>query len=90
MSESLPETERYLTDLRTNLWRYDGPDLDFDGVLQKISLLKTQLEIQKILQATATSLRRHSGETSLPNQQASRVKHFIKFVFEKTDREKEK
>jgi hypothetical protein len=58
MSVSLSETERYLNNLRSDLWQYHAQEVDLDGILQKISLLATQLEIQKELQTTATSLQR--------------------------------
>jgi hypothetical protein len=90
MSASLSETERYLNNLRSDLWQYHAQEVDLDSILRKISLLATQLEIQKELQATATSLRRHASDAPLPQKLASRAKHFLKFVFEQTDQEKEK
>src|SRR2546421_5764301 len=90
MPVSLSEIERYLNNLRSDLWQYHAQEVDLDGILQKISLLATQLEIQKELQATATSLQRHANDACLPQKLASRAKYFLKFVFEQTDQGKEK
>src|SRR2546423_13722896 len=86
MSVSLSETEQYLNNLRSDLWHCHALEDDLDGILREISLLATQLEIQRELQATATSLRRYPNDASLPQKRASRAKHFIKFVFEHTGR----
>jgi len=86
----LQKLERNLDKVREDIWCYNGPDLISDGVLERVSHLYAQLKAQKALQTTAKLLRKHPGNQSLPNQQATRVKHFIKFVFEVTNRGKER
>jgi hypothetical protein len=87
MSADLLEgIERDLFKVGEELWNIDGPDDVLDEVLKKISLLKVQLEIQKSLQATANLLQRQPSDKALPKQQATKVKHFIRFVFRKNSR----
>ena len=86
----LQKLERNLDKVREDIWCYNGPDLISDGVLERVSHLYAQLKAQKALQTTAKLLRKHPGNQSLPNQQATRVKHFIKFVFENTNRGNER
>jgi hypothetical protein len=86
----LQELERNLDKVREDIWCYNGPDLVSDGVLERVSRFYAQLKVQKALRTTAKLLRQHPGNQSLPNQQATRVKHFIKFVFEVTNRSKER
>ncbi|QSS64922.1 hypothetical protein I7I51_01997 [Histoplasma capsulatum] len=74
----------------SDLWSYSHVDSPLDDVLQKVLHLKTQLEVQKVLQATVLLLRRRPSNQPLPKQQAVRVKHLMKFVFEKASREKKK
>jgi len=50
-------------------------------------LLKAQLEVQKSLQATANLLRRVLSEKALPKQQATKVKHLVRFAFRKNSRQ---
>jgi hypothetical protein len=85
MFHLLQELERNSNEIRKDIW-CDNSDHDFDGVLQCLSQLHAQLEVQKALQRTAKLLRQHVNDKSLPNQQANRLKHFIKFVFEKANR----
>jgi hypothetical protein len=59
-------------------------------MLETFSSLYAQFRVQNTLQKTAKILRQHPSDTPLPHQQAVRVKHFIKFVFEETNRGKER
>ncbi|EER41757.1 conserved hypothetical protein [Histoplasma capsulatum H143] len=74
----------------SDLWNYNRVDSPLDDVLQKVLHLKTQLEVQEVLQATALLLQQRPSNQPLPKQQAVRVKHLMKFVFEKAGHEKEK
>ena len=69
------------------LWNIDGPDDILNKVLERLSLLKAQLEVQKSLQATANLLRRVLSEKALPKQQATKVKHLVRFAFRKNSRQ---
>ena len=82
----LQELVRNGDKVREDIWCRAGSDFDIDSVLEILSGLHTQLKVQSALQSIATLLRQHPRNKSLPNQQATRVKHFIKFVFEKTNR----
>jgi hypothetical protein len=86
----LQELERNPDKVREDIWCYDSPDLVSDGLLERVSCLYAQLKVQKALQTTAKLLRQHPGNQSLPNQQTTRVKHFMKFVLEVTNRSKER
>lgn len=90
MSQFMSEVEQYLKDLRTDIWHYKGPAVDIDGVQGEVTLLNVQLKVQKLLQSTTTALRQHRNDVSLPKHRGTRVKHFLKYVFEETDHEKEK
>ncbi|KAF2788648.1 hypothetical protein K505DRAFT_328792 [Melanomma pulvis-pyrius CBS 109.77] len=79
---SAPSLEEKLDVVGTDIWRYDDSDLDIDPILQRLSQLQIQLKVQRKLHATAELLR----YPSFPKQQATRVKHFLKFVFEQTTR----
>lgn len=57
-----------------------------DELLQRISQLEAQLNVQRSLQRTAKLLRAQAHDTALPKQMATRVKHFIKFTFGSTNR----
>jgi hypothetical protein len=82
----LHELERDSDKIRKEIWCQDSSDLISNGLLQSLSQLHAQLEVQRAFQRTANLLRQHASDKSLPNQQANRVKHFIKFVFEKIGR----
>jgi len=80
------------------LWNIDGPDDALDKVVERLSLLKAQLEVQISLQATAKLLRRvpsdkalpklfQSSSKALPKQQATKVKHLVRFTFRKNSRQ---
>lgn len=86
----LQELGRNPDKVREDIWSYDGLDLISDEMLEMLSGLYAQLNIQKALHGTAKLLRQHPSSKSLPNQQAIRVKHFIKFVFENTNRGNER
>jgi hypothetical protein len=87
---SASEKTRKLDEVKNDCWHNSDTDLDFDSVLQRVSQLQAQLEVQKALQKTKKLLLHAPSDKALPNQQATRVKHFVKFVFEKTDRWKER
>lgn len=72
--------------IRQDLWAVDSSDDALDKVLAKISLLKAQVEMQKSLQITANLLRSQPSGKALPKQQATKVKHLIRFVFRKESR----
>jgi hypothetical protein len=59
----------------------------FDHVIERVSLLKAQLEVQKSLQATANLLRRVPNGKALPRQQATKVKHLVRFAYRKNSRQ---
>jgi hypothetical protein len=83
---ALLEIERNLDKVGDDLWGYDDLEEVFHGLLQRLSRLEAQLHVQRSLQRTAKLLREQARDKCLPNQQATRVKHFIKFTFEKTTR----
>jgi len=87
---ALQEVERNLDKAIEDIW--DCGDLDdvFDSMLQRLSRLEAQLNVQRSLQRTAKLLQEHTRHKVLPNQQATRVKHFIRFTFEKTTRGNER
>lgn len=72
--------------VRTDIWCYDGPDIVSDSVLESFSQLHAQLKVQSVLHTTAKLLRQYPSNKCLPNQQSTRVKHLIKFVFENATR----
>jgi hypothetical protein len=79
----LKRIERDLCSIGEELWKVDGQDDVLDGVLKEISLLKAQLNVQKSLQPIANLLRRQPMKRALPNQKATKVKRFIRFIFRK-------
>jgi hypothetical protein len=79
----LERIERDLCKVGEDLWNIDSLDNVLNKVLKKVLLLKVQLEIQKSLQATANLLQRQLSDKALLKQQATKVKHFICFVFQK-------
>jgi len=87
---SASENERKLDDVKNDCWHNRDSNFDIDSVLQRVSQLQAQLEVQKVLQETEKLLLQAPSDKALPNQKATRVKHFIKFVFERTDRWKER
>ncbi len=87
---SASESERKLDEVKSDCWHNGDSGLDIDGLLQRVSQLQAQLEVQKVLQKTEELLLQAPSDKALPNQQATRVKHFIKFIFERTDRWKER
>ncbi len=78
---ALQEIERNLDKVGEDLWGCSDLDEVFDGVLQKLSQLKAQLYVQRSLQKTAKLLQEQANDKPLPNQQATRVKRFIRFTF---------
>ena len=75
---------RKLDEVKKDCWNYGDSNLDIDSVLQRLSNLQAQLEGQKALQKTEKLLLQTPSDKALPDQQATRVKYFTKFVFEKT------
>ncbi|KAL4801669.1 hypothetical protein BDV18DRAFT_148524 [Aspergillus unguis] len=70
-----------------DIWTLRTSEVDFSKLLESVSKLQTQLTVQKTLLCTEKLLREHPNDKPLPNQQATRIKHFIKFVFEANFRE---
>ncbi|KAF2866026.1 hypothetical protein BDV95DRAFT_245498 [Massariosphaeria phaeospora] len=79
---SVPSLKEKLDMIGTDIWHYDGSDLDFDLIFQTLSQLHSQLKVLEKLHAAAKLLQL----SSFPKQEATRVKHFLKFVFERTTR----
>jgi hypothetical protein len=77
----LARIERDLSKMGEELWNFDGPDSVLDKVFERLSLLKSQIDVQKSLQATANLLRRVPSDKALPKQQATKVKHLVRSVF---------
>ncbi|KIW38198.1 uncharacterized protein PV06_10144 [Exophiala oligosperma] len=86
-ADLLARIERDLCKIGEEIWNIDGPDDVVDKVLERLSLLKAQLEVQKSLQATANLLRRVPSDKALPKQQATKVKHLVRFAFRKNSRQ---
>lgn len=82
-ADLLARIERDLCKMGEEIWNIDSPDDVVDQVLARVSLLKAQLEVQKSLQSTANLLRRVPGDKALPKQQATKVKHLVRFAFRK-------
>lgn len=66
-----------------DLWSLDDSKINFTKLQSLISNLKTQIEVQQVLLSTERLLRTHPSNEALPNQLATRVKSFMKFVFER-------
>ena len=66
-------------DIQTN-------DQALDRILEQLARLQGQATIQRTLVSTAQILSSHPKNSALPNQLATRVKHIIKFVYEKPSR----
>lgn len=86
-ADLLARIERDLCKMGQEIWNIDGPDDVVDKVLERLSLLKAQLEVQESLQATANLLRRVPSDKALPKQQATKVKHLVRFAFRKNRRQ---
>ncbi|PVH67565.1 hypothetical protein DL98DRAFT_443283 [Cadophora sp. DSE1049] len=78
--------ERNLDKVGVDTWDCDDLDDAFDSMVQKVSRLEAQLHVQRSFQRTEKLLREQTQYKPLPNQQATRVKHLIRFTFEKTTR----
>lgn len=81
---------RNLNMVQLELGRIDGPDDCRDTLLQRLASLKALVEVQIPLQSTANLLRLEPSLKTLPNQQATRVKHVIQYAFRKDGGSKEK
>jgi len=81
---ALQEIEGILDKVGEDIWGCDDLDDIFDGIVKILSRLEAQLHVQRSLQKSAKLLRAKTCDKALPNQLATRVKHFIKFTFEKT------
>lgn len=88
-AQAAQEIEQYLDKAGEYIWHCDLAGAS-SRMLQRLSRLEAQLHVQRSLQGTANLLQEHPRDRALPNQQATRVKHFIKFVFEKTTRGNER
>lgn len=86
----MQEIAQTLDKVGEDIWCCDELEDVFDEILQRVSRLEAQLHVQRSLQRTAKLLREQPRDTSLPKQLATRVKHFIKFTYEKTNRGKER
>lgn len=86
-ADLLARIERDLCKMSEEIWNIDGPDDVINKVLERVSLLRAQLEVQKSLQATANLLRRVPSDKALPKQQATKVKHLVRFAFRKNSRQ---
>lgn len=71
-----------------DIWHLNSPDIDLTKLLSVVSSLRTQLEVQIVLQSTDRLLHESPSDKALPNQLATRIKHLMKFVFESNSREK--
>jgi hypothetical protein len=76
---ALQEIARTLDKVGEDIWGCDDLEDIFD-LLQRISRLEAQLYVQRSLLRTAKLLREQPQDTALPQQMATRVKHFIKFT----------
>lgn len=85
---NIQEIAQTLDQVGEDIWCCDDLEDDFDEILQRVSRLEAQLHVQRSLQRTAKLLREQPWDTALPKQLATRVKHFIKFTYEKTNRGK--
>ena len=86
MSLSSHKIEQSLTEAGNDLWNDYSQDINFDSILQTLSKIHAQVEVQRRLQQTAVVLRQQPKHKILPNQHATRVKRFLKFFFEQTPR----
>nr|KMM66515.1 hypothetical protein CPAG_02854 [Coccidioides posadasii RMSCC 3488] len=68
--------------VRQDLWHCKGLEIDFPKLLHLVSKLHTQLEVQNCLLSIKNLLQEYLSDKLLPNQQATRIKHFLKFMFE--------
>lgn len=80
-SLSLKTIQRNLNKVGQDLWKADIPEVELEEIFKELLSLKAQVAVQRTLQATATLLREHPSTKALPKQQATKVKHFIRFVF---------
>jgi len=86
---TLREIVLKLDEIAEDIWRCDDLDSGFDDVRQRSLQLQAQLLVQRSFQKTENLLRQQTDKT-LPKQHATRIKHFIKFTFEKTSRSNER
>ncbi|KAM4065536.1 hypothetical protein HRG_010723 [Hirsutella rhossiliensis] len=86
-ADLLQRIEHDIDKIGNELWNIDGPEDLLDNIFEKLSSLKARVEVRKSLQGTANLLRRQPSDKALPKQQATKVKHFIRFVFRKDSRE---
>ncbi|KAG5302374.1 hypothetical protein I7I48_02709 [Histoplasma ohiense] len=71
-------------------WYLDESKIAFPHLLDVVSRLQRQLEVQTVVLSTTNLLRQNPVNKPLPNQQATRVKHFVRFVFEAATRGKDR
>lgn len=75
--------------VRKAIW-INGSCLQYDRILEGLERLTIQAKLQKDWEACVKNLSDTRSDKSLPNQQAVRITTFCKWVFEHTDRHKEK
>ena len=84
------QIERVLDLISKELWKNGGNGLVLDGVVEALRRLTTQAAVQRDLERTAKILRQCPIDKTLPNHMGAGFKKFINWVFEYTDRDKEK
>jgi hypothetical protein len=87
---TLQEIALKLDEIAEDIRSCDDLDNSFDDLQQRFLQLEAQLHVQRSLQKTAKLLRQQTCDKALPKQHATRIKHFIKFTFEKTSRSNER
>lgn len=65
-------------------------DRALDGILERLTRLQAQATVQRALVSAAEILCSQPKDNALPNQQATRVKHLLRFVFESSPRNEER
>lgn len=75
------------TEIMKDAWRLSNAELELPKLLTNLTRFQIQLEVQSVLLSSEEQLRKYPTDKPLPNQQANRVKHFVRFVFEETSRD---
>lgn len=87
MPQNFTTLDQSLDSFACELWDCDVTESSvFEGLLQKLVRLQSQLKVQKSLQDAMELLYHHPADEPLPNQRATRVKHVIKSTFEAPSR----
>jgi hypothetical protein len=85
MPAKIDQINKVLDQVADDLFTNDIPDLD--GLSGKLRRLQAQVEVLNSLSSAAKIIRDATSKKSLPNQLSTRVKHLIKFAFEKPTRD---